>query len=294
MRLFGWIEGKKLSRCDEARSEDSEVLKINGSVIRHGKYSDRIYLMKLAPDSVEEVLSKLTQLAKENEYGKLFAKVPGSQAERFKQDGFLVEATIPKFYQGREAVLFMSKFLKVERASEQNVQTVEKNLVLAKQKVGQGKADKDLAIQEATPAEAEEMAKAYKQVFASYPFPIFDPEYLIETMKSHIRYFFIKKDGKIIAIASAEMDREGQNVEMTDFATLPEYRGHGLAVSLLSKMEQKMKEEGLLASFTIARSLSAGINITFAKLCYSYAGTLVNNTNISGQIESMNVWYKEI
>ena len=283
-----------MSRCDEARSEDSEVLKINGSVIRHGKYSDRIYLMKLAPDSVEEVLSKLTQLAKENEYGKLFAKVPGSQAERFKQDGFLVEATIPKFYQGREAVLFMSKFLKVERASEQNVQTVEKNLVLAKQKVGQGKADKDLAIQEATPAEAEEMAKAYKQVFASYPFPIFDPEYLIETMKSHIRYFFIKKDGKIIAIASAEMDREGQNVEMTDFATLPEYRGHGLAVSLLSKMEQKMKEEGLLASFTIARSLSAGINITFAKLCYSYAGTLVNNTNISGQIESMNVWYKEI
>jgi len=45
---------------------------------------------------------------------------------------------------------------------------------------------------------------------------------------------------------------------------------------------------------TIARAMSTGMNITFACCGYNYAGTLVNNTNISGSIESMNVWYKNI
>jgi hypothetical protein len=44
--------------------------------------------------------------------------------------------------------------------------------------------------------------------------------------------------------------------------------------------------------FTIARARSTGMNVTFAKNGYSFAGTLINNTNISGRIESMNVWYK--
>ena len=53
-----------------------------------------------------------------------------------------------------------------------------------------------------------------------------------------------------------------------------------------------MKRQGMHTAYTIARSLSAGMNITFAKLGYVFAGTLTNNTNISGKIESMNVWYK--
>ena len=36
------------------------------------------------------------------------------------------------------------------------------------------------------------------------------------------------------------------------------------------------------------------MNITFAKHGYSFAGTLTNNTQISGQLESMNVWYKAL
>ncbi|MEZ4485255.1 MAG: hypothetical protein R2864_11955 [Syntrophotaleaceae bacterium] len=36
------------------------------------------------------------------------------------------------------------------------------------------------------------------------------------------------------------------------------------------------------------------MNITFAKHGYSYGGTLTNNTQISGDLESMVVWYKRI
>jgi hypothetical protein len=44
--------------------------------------------------------------------------------------------------------------------------------------------------------------------------------------------------------------------------------------------------------YTIARAISVGMNITFARCGYDFGGTLVNNTQIAGRIESMNVWYK--
>jgi putative beta-lysine N-acetyltransferase len=81
---------------------------------------------------------------------------------------------------------------------------------------------------------------------------------------------------------------------MTDFATLPHFRGKGLATALLVDMENEMKNQKIRTLFTIARALSPGMNITFARCGYKYSGTLINNTQIFGHIESMNVWYKHI
>lgn len=36
------------------------------------------------------------------------------------------------------------------------------------------------------------------------------------------------------------------------------------------------------------------MNTTFARSDYEYGGTLVNNTLIGDDIESMNVWYKHL
>lgn len=111
-------------------------------------------------------------------------------------------------------------------------------------------------------------------------------------MQTHIIYFGAEIDGKLIALASAEMDREAAHVEMTDFATLPEQAGHNLSLHLLQQMEQAMQEEKMHTAYTIARAASPAMNITFARAGYTFAGRLKNNTNISGNIESMNVWYK--
>ena len=59
-------------------------------------------------------------------------------------------------------------------------------------------------------------------------------------------------------------------------------------------MDHAARERGHRVAYTIARALSFGMNITFARRGYLFAGTLVNNTNISGRIESMNVWYKRL
>ena len=59
-------------------------------------------------------------------------------------------------------------------------------------------------------------------------------------------------------------------------------------------MQSEMKEKDVITAYTITRSFSTGINITFAKNKYQFSGLLMNNTNINGQIESMKVWYKKL
>jgi putative beta-lysine N-acetyltransferase len=138
------------------------------------------------------------------------------------------------------------------------------------------------------------MAEVYREVFQSYPFPIDEPEYLLETMRTHVVYFGAWEDGKLIALSSAETDEPNLNVEMTDFATLPSCRGRGLASYLLDLMAPAMKDRGIRTAYTIARAYSYGMNITFARLGYEFGGVLINNTQIGGQFESMNVWYKPL
>jgi putative beta-lysine N-acetyltransferase len=113
-------------------------------------------------------------------------------------------------------------------------------------------------------------------------------------MDENIQYYGIYYKNKLIAASSAEMDIEMKNAEMTDFATDPEFAGNSLSLILLRKMEEEMMRKEMKVLYTIARSFSPGMNITFAKQDYEFSGTLINNTNIFGKIESMNVWYKII
>jgi len=53
-----------------------------------------------------------------------------------------------------------------------------------------------------------------------------------------------------------------------------------------------MRKQGIKTLYTIARLDSIPMNKTFLKLNYCYSGTLINNTNIAGSIESMNIYYK--
>jgi putative beta-lysine N-acetyltransferase len=81
---------------------------------------------------------------------------------------------------------------------------------------------------------------------------------------------------------------------MTDFATLPEHLGKGFAARLLEEMEKRMARQGRRIAFSIARALSLAMNTLFSRRGYTYGGTLVNNTNIAREIESMHVWYKSL
>jgi putative beta-lysine N-acetyltransferase len=113
-------------------------------------------------------------------------------------------------------------------------------------------------------------------------------------IKMGVPYFCIRMKGKIVAVAAAEIDRAGQNAEMTDFATLPAWQKKGFAGVLLNHMERKVGDLGVKTVYTIARAASTGMNIVFKRHGYEYAGLLKNNSQICGSIQSMTVWYKPV
>lgn len=268
-----------------------------GSIIQHGSYNDRIYLMKLAPEASSITPRNLIDLARNNNYTKIFAKVPEYHSDIFYAAGFEAEAHIPAFYAGKTTVVLMGFYMNAERAEETDLGKMDEiiKVALEKQTVkSKCRLNDDFTLRVCTEADVASMTDIYKKIYKSYPFPIHEAAYILETMKSHVDYFGVEVNGRLVAVSSAEMDKESSNVEMTDFATLPEWRGNGLAQCLLVQMEKAMKNKGIKTAYTIARAMSAGMNVTFSKTGYRFGGRLKNNTNISGNIESMNAWYKHL
>ncbi len=286
---------------NEQRLMADQIVIIDGGCLQHGAANDRVYIMSLEPERAQPVLEAAEALAKEHGYSKIFAKVPGECRSVLSDCGYQEEARIPTpkgVLAG--AVLFMSRFLKPERQRENDREERLRILRMARQKqcppdrIEYLEPPPEFEWRNCCREDCQEMAALYRRVFESYPFPIDDPEYLTETMATHILYFGVwhRGGGGLVALSSAEMDAAKGMVEMTDFATEPEYRGRGLGVLLLQQMEREMKRRQLSVAYTIARAISPGMNIVFAKQGYAYAGTLVNNTDICGRLESMNIWYK--
>ncbi|MFA5316846.1 MAG: lysine 2,3-aminomutase [Dehalococcoidales bacterium] len=282
----------------ERRVDDYDQLtKLGNSLVQHGKNNNRIYLMNLDPEDAPDILETLDTIASKEKYGKITAKVPARFHDIFTSNSYKTEAVIPQLFNGKEDGYFMGKFLDEKRATETNVSLVKDVLkkALAKEPT---QNDQDTAepyiIRPCTPEDAENMAAIYKDVFLTYPFPIDNPEYIINTMQGNISYFGAWYQNQMVAISSAEQYTEHQFAEMTDFATLPSYQGEGIASLLLNVMEQKMREKDFTMSYTSARAVSYGMNGVFSKMGYKFAGTLINNTCISGHIENMNIWYKRL
>jgi len=269
----------------------------DGSLIQHGPYNDRVYLMKPGKSASPSLAGELVFMARNKGYSKVFAKVPSSMEGAFLDAGYMVEARVPALYNKSVDGVFAGYFLDKLRSHEPDAGDLEMVLELALTRAGTGVNEPDaglFAIRRCAQEDAPEMAGVYREVFESYPFPIHEPEYLLESMRGDVEYWCARYGGNIVALSSSEMDTAESNTEMTDFATLPQWRGKGLASGLLKMMEADAADKGLATAYTIARAASRGMNITFARQGYSFGGRLRNNTNISGSMESMNVWYKPV
>jgi len=274
-----------------------QVEEFGGSLIQHGPANNRAYLMKLNRRDFPQILSYLNSLAMLKKYSKIFAKIPAYARDKFEQAGYQVEAKIPQFYAGEEDGFFMARYYHADRRIDHAAVKVQEVLEVACNKavsIEPTLPNDDYEYRLAQPADCAQMARLYQQVFASYPFPIGDKDYLAETMAKNLLYAGVWKKGVLLALASAEIDYPGSNAELTDFATDPDWQGHGFANLLLHQLETEMRASGIKTCFTIARATSFGMNVCFSKNGYQFSGTLVKNTQISGGLESMNVWYKHI
>ena len=275
--------------------QNDTTMLLDGALIQHGASNDRIYLMDLGSADPVMLVPELLALAKTNNYGKIFAKVPEKKAKAFLKAGFLVEAKADNLFYGQEDGLFLGLFLDSERYTEKLSDTYDKicQVALAKESIDESTHE---AVRLCTAEDVMAMAKIYGKVFDSYPFPIDKPDFILKSMEEDTLFAGIEVDGELVALASAEcsFQTDKRYAEMTDFATLPDARGNGYALQLLFFLEQEIKERGILTAYTIARAVSPGMNVTFGKADYRFGGRLHNNTDISGNIESMNVWYKSL
>lgn len=276
---------------------------LGSSLVQHGQANDRVYLMKLDAADLAEIIPNINSLVAENNYSKAFVKVHGGVQNLFADDGYLVEAQVPDLFQqpgdgqDSEDGLFMARYYDGERMIDSDAELVHKVIETAALKAADHHevtlpdgCELRLACQE----NCYEMAELYRQTFASYPFPIHDPAYLADTMATNVLYAGIWAESRLLALASAEIDYHNCNAELTDFATDPQWRGNGLASLLLQHLEKELLPLNIKTGYTIARAPSYGMNICFAQNGYKYSGTLVNNTQIGGSLESMNVWHKQL
>ena len=274
------------------------VTHLGSSVIQHGPCNDRVYLMKLVTEETDTIIPAIEALAEKHHYTKLFAKVPSSAKDRFCAAGYRAEAHVPGLYRGVEDGWFLARYPEPSRADPGETGPVTDDVLRAARSKSEGCGNATIppgfVITEAKQDDVHALAELYENVFETYPFPIHDPAWLLETMDDGIRYFVVRAGDRVVAASSAEVDVSGLNAEMSDFATHPEYRGMGLCPALLAAMEGKMRCSGIRTAYTIARAAFYPVNITFARAGYQFGGTLVNNTNICGVFESMNVWYMSL
>lgn len=273
-----------------ARESLDRTEQFGGATVQHGHDSDRAYLVKPGPRAADDV-ALLERLAAEHGYSKLFAKTVGIATLAFEDAGFHVEARIPS---GRadEPLSFCSRFLTAERSLERFPDEVRRALEPRDQHPRGSAVSANSGAQVLSSRDAVELAGLYCEIFESYPFPIDDPSFLCDAMDGGTVFVGVRDgSGRLVAAASAEVSAQTMTCEMTDFATRPENRGTGLASTLLTGLEAEARTRGIRVAYTIARATSASMNRVFARGGYTYAGTLVNNTHISGGIESMNVWF---
>lgn len=273
------------------------IEKLSHSIVQHGSYNRRIYLMKLHERDMPSIVPVIEHLAREKGYEKVLVKTPAYNRDGFAKRGYHQEAIIPGYFKHREDAVFMAKYFSSIRRRVDDRERLIAILSLANRYAQvRSRKTNDLfwGVQICRPNDAAEMSRLYKTVFKTYPFPIFDMHYLIESINHHTDYFCIRNDNQIVALAASEKDTDNLAAEMTDFATLSGHRRQGMASCLLKAMEIEMVQQGLKTAYSIARSRSPAMNITFVKNGYKYGGTLGNNTNIAGRIESMNIWYKHL
>jgi beta-lysine N6-acetyltransferase len=287
-----------MSGITEGMTMQDKIEKIGKSIIQHGEFNNRIYLLKLAPEEQAGIIPKLDELAAQEGYTKIFAKIEANALPGFLTNGYFIEGYVPEFFNGQNDCLMVSKFTDKNRSQppEEELKRFKDLLLQAGSPNIQQKGNgPEYTPARLVPENSKQIAAIFKRVFETYPFPVHDPEYILKTMRSNAaRYFGIWDKQKLTGVSTAETDMTNKNVEMTDFAVLPEYRGQKMAFHLLAFMEKEMKASGIKTAYTIARLKEFGMNRTFIKSGYKYTGTLVNNTNIGGSIESMNIFYKKL
>lgn len=209
----------------------------------------------------------------------------------FSRRGYREEAIVKGYFEGGDmhfvvSYVFAERQISMRKTEEDKIL---KTVLAEKMKEG---STPPHAILTASDHDADELASLYKKSFPIYPTAVGDPAFVRKTIKEGTIYVLIREQGRIVSAASAEVNKQYHNAELTDCATDEGFQGKGYMVALLAKLEGMLRTQGINCFYTIARAESFGMNKAFNNLGFTYGGRMINNCYIVSGLEDMNVWYK--
>jgi putative beta-lysine N-acetyltransferase len=245
--------------------------------------------------NLERIFSTIKELQKEEYVHKTIIKCRTESVASFLGQGYLLEGSIPGYFLGGNAY-FLCKYHDQKRYSSAKWIEEDRQLedVWKKDQNFENNGVFTSSIRKATKLDAKRLATFYASVFPIYPVPIDDPDYIKCQIEENTIFYCLEMDGQIIAAASAEINMEYRNAEITDCATLSSHRKGGYMYDIIQSLENELVSKRIFCSYSIARALSFGMNAVLHKSGYSYQGRLKNNCYIYDKIEDMNVWSKDL
>ncbi len=261
------------------------------------QYSQRIRILSYRATDFEQLILRLRRLAEANGFDKIICMATHDDWQSFLRFGYVLEAVVKYFHTGEDAFV-VSKFRSQERLTSASL--MEEILLIEKLMAAPAGSSKARplpdghSIRAAEHDDIPELIQLYGEIFESYPSPLLHPSYLETVFQKDTLFAVCCANGRIVAAASAELHHDDLAAELTDCATRPEARGLGLMTHILRHLELELKGRGYVCAYTMARARSYGMNNVFWHLGYEFMGRLVNNCDIFGAYEDMNIWVRDL
>lgn len=260
-------------------------------------YNRRLKVLDYAATDFRAMVKRMNWLAKANGFDKIFLKATKDDWQTFLSFGYVLEGIMRHYFHGEDAYV-LSKFRSMERISSPHL--IEESDLIERLMAADRNPDlpplpDGYRMELAQPEHIPGLVTLYRRVFETYPSPLTHPDFIHHTMCRNILYrVILNADGEIVSAASADMDVKHSNAELTDCATLDTERGKGLMLHLLRRLEDDLRERRITTGYTLARAMSLGMNRVFYRLGYEYSGRLVNNCDIYGSFEDLNIWVRRL
>ncbi|MFC7440540.1 putative beta-lysine N-acetyltransferase [Laceyella putida] len=266
------------------------------TVLEMDEHNSRMKLLHYKSEDIEALANHLAELAEEKDIGKVMIYADPDDTKAFEEMGFEKEGEISVFFNGEPAVI-LSRFIDGRRAVEKDAEKKDEIVELAERKetiTEPPELDPSFTLRHATEEDAEELAALYRTVFETYPTPVHDPEFIKKCLRNHVYFSVVTHNGKIVSAASADVFTRYNCAEITDCATHPDYRGKGLLSAIIFDLEKRMRARGVPNLFSLTRAVSVGMNIVISRHGFEYKGRLIQNSQIAGRFEDMNIWVKKL
>lgn len=275
-----------------------KIENIEGALVYHGDMHNRIYFTDADNIDLNVFVPKIKALAKQRNYEKILGRAQESAKGLLQSNGFKVEAKIPGLYNGKTDGYFLADFVSEKRHvnDEKSLKTIEsvKTIALAANKP---QTDAHFSIPANTTIRRLDsddfplLEELHKKAYKYHPNEIKDEAYFSRLQQLNHSFYGLFENNELLVSTILDVHENESNMEIVDFVTHPDYRGQNLSYFLVQDIKEQMKATGCKTVYAMVRATSYGLNITFSKHGFIFAGTLTNNCMVRNTMESMNVWY---